>query len=298
MKRTYILGGDDLEMVVIKRLLEMAQVPFVQPHREWGEHKYGPNLVEHKVVDVLPTLPSMAGKGTPAYKTLVDCKGVEIISPIFVECEPSDDWKSFSKIVNGSVVNFHQLITENVIDHHGNQSGRKASILQVLENLEKDGFKISDYTRRWVELVAANDVGHIDAMEALGATPEEVDRIRALDRRTQGVTPWHESEAERALTDNLTTMGDTVVVRLMHSKCATITDRLHRNGDKDILIISSDGECNFYGDGFICSMLKERFSGWGGGSGFGKSGQRGYWGGKSNGDEVLSSIQEYKMSLI
>ena len=41
-------------------------------------------------------------------------------------------------------------------------------------------------------LVAANDRGHAGAMSELGTTPDEMEQIRAADRRSEGITPDEE----------------------------------------------------------------------------------------------------------
>jgi len=46
-------------------------------------------------------------------------------------------------------------------------------------------------------LVAANDRGYIPAMEALGASPEEIEEVRAADRAAQGLTVDDRVHAER-----------------------------------------------------------------------------------------------------
>jgi len=79
------------------------------------------------------------------------------------------------------------------IDHHyyrgDDRSNRLSSLEQVAEIL---GVELD----RHQQLVAANDRGYIPAMEAMGATTEEVLRIRQLDRRAQGITGEQERQAE------------------------------------------------------------------------------------------------------
>jgi len=54
--------------------------------------------------------------------------------------------------------------------------------------------------------------------------------------------------------------GKLTVVKLAHSKGATITDRLFGKY-QNLLILSGDGEVKFYGDGKICEDLKNNFEG-------------------------------------
>lgn len=176
-----------------------------------------------------------------------------------------------------------------LVDHHGERAGEPASIMQVLSLLNIE-------PTRWDLLIAANDSGFIPAMEAMGATAEEIVRIRAADRLAQGITAEQEAEAEAAISKKEVS-GKLTTIRLAHSKCATVTDRLHKSaggsGYDQLLIISADGEVNFYGDGTLCATLKENFNGWNGGSGLGVEGGNAYWGGYPNQSELEKFIREY-----
>lgn len=168
------------------------------------------------------------------------------------------------------------------IDHHNERAGEPASILQVLNLLGIEP------TRHHM-LIGANDSGYIPAMQAMGATQEEIAEIRLADRDAQGITSEQEAEAERAVAEAEAT-GKLTVVRMSHSKTATVADRLFGKADQ-LLILSGDGEVNFFGNGAICSDLKAKFEGWGGGAGFGKIDGNGYWGGYPNHDEVLNFVK-------
>lgn len=170
-----------------------------------------------------------------------------------------------------------------VVDHHNERAGEPASILQVLNLLGVES------TRKH-QLIGANDSGYIPAMVAMGATAEEIAEIRLADRNAQGITPEQEAEAERAVAE-AEVVGRLTIVRMAHSKTATVADRLYGKADQ-LLILSGDGEANFFGKGAICSDLKAKFEGWGGGSGFGKADGIGYWGGYPNHEEVLNFLKE------
>ncbi len=170
-----------------------------------------------------------------------------------------------------------------IVDHHGARASEKSSILQVLD-------LISQEPNRWQELIGANDAGYIPAMVAIGATEEEIANVRLADRTAQGITPEQEREAERAIAAREGS-GRLTVIRMAHSKCATVTDRLFGKYDQ-LLILSSDGEVNFFGDGALCAELKEKFQGWNGGSGLGKKGGSAYWGGYPNHAEIESFVLE------
>ena len=187
------------------------------------------------------------------------------------------------------------------VDHHGDRSSEPASILQVLSLLGLE-------PTRMQLLLAANDSGFIPAMLAQGATAEEVAAVRLLDRQAQGITPEQEEEAERAISQAETINGVTVV-RMAHSKCATVTDRLFDpNQEQRLLILSGDGESNFYGDRRLCELLKgektgtapapwdpnqtvETFSNFGGWTGGGE--KTGFWGGYASQDDILAYVTNY-----
>lgn len=183
-----------------------------------------------------------------------------------------------------------------IVDHHNEFSSRPASILQVLELLELE-------PTRWQRLIAANDCGYIPAMLERGATAEEIAAIRLADRAAQGITPEQEAEAERAIAEAKVINGVTVV-QMAHSKTATVCDRLFdQNQEQRLLILSADGECNFFGTKELCLCLQGEktgnktpegydiftcFGGWtGGGS------DTGFWGGYADQKEVLEYVTSY-----
>lgn len=171
-----------------------------------------------------------------------------------------------------------------LVDHHDKRAGEPASILQVLNLLGLE-------PNRWQQLIAANDSGYIPAMIKIKASEEEIAAVRLADRSAQGITPEQEAAAEISIA-NREEEGGLTVVRLPHSKCATVTDRLFGQYDH-LLILSEDGEVNFFGDGALCRTLKERFEGWNGGSGLGQVGGSAYWGGYPSQTEIENFIREY-----
>ena len=301
MKKFFVLGGNDAEMTVIAGLLAQAGQKFVQPNKGWGDHVFSPEVLG---LDVVP-----AHEDERENRRVVPAKVAGYDHVVFVECKPVEGWPEGTPVV--------------IVDHHNENAGRPASVLQVLGllrqlpgemvarsrafgsecdkiNVARDAAVIeavvdgmSSSTRRFVELVAANDAGYIPAMLALGATPEEVGRVRALERSCQGVTPEQEAAAEVALAAPAEFVGPYRVVRLAHSKCATVTDRLFRSGQPErILVLSEDGEANLFGDGATCAALKEKFEGWAGGSGLGKAEGQAYWGGHPPHGEVVEFLKE------
>jgi len=134
------------------------------------------------------------------------------------------------------------------------------------------------WTRQF-DLIEANDIGWIPAMQALGATAEEIRAIRTADRAAQGVSETEEQQAAAAVTglrwsDN----GLLAIVHSPHDRSAPITDRLHPalNGDAvDNLLILGPAEAQFFGRGDIIQALARRYPpSWYGGA----LPERGYWG--------------------
>lgn len=254
----FVLGGNDAEMLLVKALLSQAGQKFLQPNAGWGELKYSPSDLGLKVV---PAEHRTDRPGMPAH--IEDHHEV-----VFVEATPTGEWPTGTKVV--------------VIDHHNERSGDSASVLQVLRHLEAAvDFRISAATRRWAELIAANDAAYIPGMLAFGATSQEIERIRAFDRKAQGVTSYNEADAERALAERPERYGRMRVVRINHSRTAAVADRLFETGDDQSLLIiteADEGELNFFGRGTLCAELKEKFGGWAGGSGLGKHEGQAFWG--------------------
>lgn len=189
------------------------------------------------------------------------------------------------------------------IDHHNENSSKPASILQVCDLLGIE-------PTREMQLVAANDSGYIPAMIAMGATKEEINAIRYKDRASQGITPEQEKQAEEAVANAREVCGVTVI-KMPHSKTATVTDRLFDpNKPQNIAIFSADGEVNYFGPEDICRALQgnktgerpapwdpnqtevlyDHFGGWIGGSGLGQKGGTAFWGGYPNHTEALEFI--------
>ena len=175
------------------------------------------------------------------------------------------------------------------IDHHGDRSDEDAALVQFAELI---GVELT----REQQLIALNDTGYIKAMEDYGASLEEIAKVRALDRKEQGITQEQEDQAEEALNqmERYPELGDLIIVRMPHSKTATVTDRLYGSQEKEhILILSEDGEVNYYGDGLLCKTLNEKFEGWCGGKGLGEKGDNAFWGGYPNQEEVETFIKNY-----
>ena len=235
--RLWVLGGNDGEMEAIKELLDVALERYVQPQMNWGDHRY-----------------SAKDLGLVARSDLHK-------SIVFVECRPAG---------------YFQNVDLHVIDHHGDRSSEPPSVSQVLGMLESLGLRINEAKRRWLELVGANDCGAYSSMESIGATPEEMRRVRAYTRKAQGITAEHEATARIAL-DLAQMCGRVLVVQLpnVSVKNVCVIDQLYEDGRKgQEYMIVGPGNFHLSGDGEVCARLKEKFGGWTGGVGLGKKGDK------------------------
>lgn len=166
------------------------------------------------------------------------------------------------------------------IDHHrydGDDRTNELSSLEQVANLI--GHKLSLFE----EFVSANDKGFIPAMLALAKTKnlskketqKLVNEVRLQDRAAQGITPEQEKIAEEAIKkaeifDRLT------VVRMAHSKTSTVCDRLW-GSYRNLLVLSEDGEVNFFGERRVIEKLSSLVKGsWSGGD---LDHDNGFWGG-------------------
>ncbi|MBR5599143.1 MAG: hypothetical protein IKW39_03785 [Alphaproteobacteria bacterium] len=267
----FFLGGSDLEMEVIKTILEKEGVNYSDANLGWDN------------------------ANVSSYRDEIEEVIKEGKTPVFVELRHDVEMP----------YNFID------VDHHNENANRPASVLQVADllGLEKT---------RDMELIGANDSGYIPAMIKLGASDEEIARVRRRDRMAQGITEEQEKEAVRALNESTEVVDGVTVVRMKHSKTATVSDRLFdMNKPQNLLIFSDDGEINYYGDGKLCQMLQgnkigqkpapwdsskmidvfDNFGGWTGGSGLGKAGGSAYWGGYADFDKVQKFILNYYQSV-
>ncbi|WP_137177019.1 hypothetical protein [Roseomonas sp. AR75] len=161
-----------------------------------------------------------------------------------------------------------------MVDHHGDRAAEPSALRQVFDLL---GLPPERWTRHFA-LVEANDVGHVAAMRALGASEVEMKAIRAADRAAQGVTAAEEDSGRAALAAARATLGGRLlVVTLPHGRSATVMDPLALGLDdatRDVLLLTPSGP-QFFGDGRAVAALNRAFpGGWRGGS----LPQRGFWG--------------------
>jgi hypothetical protein len=123
------------------------------------------------------------------------------------------------------------------IDHHNEKSHKPSSLQQIAVLLELT-------LNRDQLLICANDAGYIPAMEAMGASKEEIAAIRMEDRKQQGVTEEDERLAEVSIRENMIIQDELIVIKSLTSRFSAITDRLYpyRN-----LLIYTDDSLTYYG---------------------------------------------------
>jgi hypothetical protein len=253
----FFLGGYDLEMLEIRKLLQEAGLgdQVVDRHLEWGARAsaYGAEISA-----------SLRSGETPVLIELLDDLPPDIDRIRLLE-----------------------------VDHHGARSGAQvpSALRQVYDLI---GMRDRLPWTRHHELVAANDVGYVPALRTLGATPDEIRSIRDADRRAQGVTQQIESEARAAVAD-ADQCGSLTLVRTTISKTSAITDFLlpeYGGPGPDNLLVLSPQEMTFFGSGAVIELLKNEAQCWYGGA----LPERGFWGAPRttiNPDDLVAKIKEY-----
>lgn len=169
-----------------------------------------------------------------------------------------------------------------IIDHHNELPPEPTSIEQVATLL-------SIALTRWQKLIAANDHGYKKAMRAAGASEDEIQEIRRLDRKAQGVTEEDERLAMESIQCHLSYKNGVTIINSLTDKFSPITDRLF--GKADRLLVYTDTKLNFYGKGK--GMLVKRFQELiHGGKAYHGGGEDGFFGiaeGKLNKEELKTA---------
>lgn len=179
------------------------------------------------------------------------------------------------------------------IDHHIYDGDDRSNELSSLEQVaDLIGYKLTLYEH----FVAANDKGFIPAMISLAKTKNLskeqtqtlIQKVRLQDRAAQGITPEQEKIAEKAIQE--AEVSDLLtVVHMSHSKTATVCDRLW-GSYKNLLIVSSDGEVNFFGSGRVIKKLSSLVEGsWSGGD---IDHDNGFWGGYPQNLDVEKEVKK------
>lgn len=152
-----------------------------------------------------------------------------------------------------------------IVDHHGEKAGadKPTSIEQI-----RDVIGAGHLWTRWRDLVAANDRGHAAALRALGASLEEIRNVRDADRAAQGVRPEWEADARRALA-NARRVGRLLVIDTTAPTSSAVADFLLPEysgpGECDALV-SNAANYAFFGDGRVIAELAQIEGCWYGGA--------------------------------
>lgn len=251
----FFLGGYDLEMAEIRRLLD-----------------------QH-VPDQVEDLALSWGAAASAYKDAILAALGRGETPVLIELVDDLPPGLFDR---GLIID---------VDHHGARAGTDAptSIEQIWSLL---GFPADALPRRLL-LVAANDRGHVDGLLAAGATPEEIAAIRAEDRKSQGVSPADEAEAVRAIKGRRMCGRVTVVETMSHTSSAIADQMLPIVGGPgyDRLLVVMPEKLAVFGDGLAIHTLATAYPGswWGG-----DLPRAGFWGagGPCDIEHVIERIRE------
>ncbi|MCT7550862.1 magnesium transporter CorA family protein [Aliarcobacter butzleri] len=155
-KRVFFLGGKDLEMNEIEKILSSKNEKFENKNLSWGAKLsfYKEELEKYKNDESITIY------------------GIELEKDI----EISNDYIE--------------------IDHHGKNDDKPSSLEQIAEILNIDLTKEQ-------KLIAANDSRYICGMKNLCATQDEIENIRKLDRKIQGVTQEDEELAKESINDSM-----------------------------------------------------------------------------------------------
>ncbi|TNE65425.1 MAG: hypothetical protein EP335_05775 [Alphaproteobacteria bacterium] len=159
------------------------------------------------------------------------------------------------------------------IDHHGARAGTaNPSALRQVHTLLADAPAWS----RWFDLVEANDIGHMRALRALGASAAEIRQVRDADRRAQGIGPADEAEARRAIAA-ARQRGSLTHVRTDSPSSSAIGDFIepeYGGPGAENLLVETPVALNFFGAGHVIRALADVPGAWYGGA----LPARGYWG--------------------
>ena len=248
MTHLFLLGGHDLEMLAIRDLVlaQCGPAALVDKHLSWGA----------KASDYIADIKTALANGQ---------------TPVLVEL--ADDLPG--KFDRSRL---------NLVDHHGPRAGadRPSSLHQVFDLLKLP----PECWTRDLELIAANDTGHIRAMREMGASTAEIRNIRDRDRATQGLGAPDEDEARRAIRARQT-LGDLIIIATTSNTSSVIGDLIEPEyggpGAANLLILMPD-KAAFFGAGRVVRALAgdPAFAGgWYGGA----LPERGYWGAPLDGPD-------------
>jgi len=194
-------------------------------------------------------------------KNILDKNGLKYFDKQLKWGAKLSDYKDEIQLLDESLIPvFIELTLDNpypecaiIIDHHGERSGidQKTSIEQIADLL-------SIRLDRHQQLISINDKSHIRGMKQWGATDEEIQKIRLMDRRAQGATEEHERLAEKSIKENIEIINDHFVfIVSLSEKTSTVIDRIN-DQYLHTVIISPDGNMHYFGPGETIQQLIQR----------------------------------------
>ena len=215
----FFLGGHDLEMVTIGKILKSRQAFVHDDELSWGATASTYRDRIHSAID-------------------------QNRQPVLIEL-----------VLDVSSSLLDQCI---IIDHHSERSGATAatSIEQVLDLLNAR----DECWNRHLELIAANDRGHVRSMRAMSppATDEEIREIRMADLKSQGATEEDLQAARRDTADaevvcdgRLTTVRTTGRTGLI----AEVRETFFGGPGFRNLLVTGQSEFAFFGEGALVERL-------------------------------------------
>lgn len=271
----FFLGGHDLEMTTIRELVdELAPGTVHDAHLSWGATSapYDATIQNVLLAGRTPVLVELAIAQRASWRD----------QALYATQLPAD-----GTIPAGAVI---------LADHHGDQAGahNPTSLEQVLQLLGAPD-RLLD---RWIQLVAANDRGYVPEMVVIGASIDEMRRIRAADRAAQGTSADEDAEGEQAAHRARRVGTHLTIVEIPHDRTATVTDRLDATlggeGFDDLLIVTPIA-AHVFGAGETIDAVRNRFpGGWFGGA----LPHRGFWGRAGSGREVEDYLAERELVRI
>lgn len=137
------------------------------------------------------------------------------------------------------------------IDHHNDRHAQPSAIEQIAT---LTGATLT----HWHKLVAANDSAYIPGMQTIGATEEEIQRVRAADRAAQGITEADELLAVESIAQHTTQRNGITIIQSLPKLFTPIVDRMY--GKTDRLLVWRPEKLNYYGKG--AAQLAEHFHAW------------------------------------
>ncbi len=225
MKYYFFLGGHDLEMLEIRKIIlnqgYKENISVFDLHLRWGARLSSYSKIIQKI--------EKNEKLNVAYLT----------TKFFSNLYGDEKAKNAYSIVGIELINDFSCLNYIEIDHHNENSYKPSSMEQVagLLNVELNRYQL---------LVAANDKAYIPAMMEMGATSEEIETIRLADRAAQGVTQEDEMLARKSIATGYKIINGIKVVKSLGNKFSPITDRLF---PYEKLLVYNEKELNYYGQG-------------------------------------------------